>query len=168
MDDKTLARFWAKVDKNGPIPSHMPHLGRCWIWIGNLISGTGYGKLCCGGKNRSMHRLSFSLHNNGDSPEVVMHKCDNRACVNPGHLESGTKLLNNRDMVIKGRHRGGATSDQVVKGESHAYAKLTCEIVRAIRREPVSINNQELAVRYGVSRATIRGVRKHITWKHVA
>ena len=26
-------RFWSKVDKNGPIPSHRPELGPCWIWI---------------------------------------------------------------------------------------------------------------------------------------
>jgi len=33
MDDKTIARFWAKVDRNGPTPEHMPHLGACWIWM---------------------------------------------------------------------------------------------------------------------------------------
>jgi|SRR5580658_5854190 hypothetical protein len=24
-------RFWSKVDKNGPVPSHRPELGQCWI-----------------------------------------------------------------------------------------------------------------------------------------
>ncbi len=26
-------RFWAKVDKNGPVPLHALDLGPCWIWI---------------------------------------------------------------------------------------------------------------------------------------
>jgi hypothetical protein len=26
--------FWAKVDKNGPIPAHAPELSECWIWLG--------------------------------------------------------------------------------------------------------------------------------------
>src|ERR1035437_916757 len=25
-------RFWAKVDRNGPVPAHRPELGPCWVW----------------------------------------------------------------------------------------------------------------------------------------
>src|SRR5208282_3495744 len=27
-------RFWAHVDKNGPVPPHRPALGPCWVWTG--------------------------------------------------------------------------------------------------------------------------------------
>src|SRR5690348_8449196 len=28
----SLDRFWAKVDKNGPVPEYRPDLGPCWLW----------------------------------------------------------------------------------------------------------------------------------------
>jgi len=36
-------RFWAKVDKNGPVPAHRPELGPCWIWTAARFK-RGYGK----------------------------------------------------------------------------------------------------------------------------
>ena len=28
------ARFWQKVNKDGPLPAERPELGPCWIWTG--------------------------------------------------------------------------------------------------------------------------------------
>lgn len=30
-------RFWAKVDKNGPMPEGRPDLGPCWLWTAAKI-----------------------------------------------------------------------------------------------------------------------------------
>lgn len=49
------------------------------------------------------HRFAFYI-TNLYFPEVVMHKCDNRICVNPHHLEGGTQKENMKDMVARGRH----------------------------------------------------------------
>jgi HNH endonuclease len=35
---------------------------------------------------------------------VLRHKCDNRMCMNPNHLEPGTVQDNVKDMVSRGRH----------------------------------------------------------------
>jgi hypothetical protein len=36
-------RFWRKVNKNGPLPEARPELGPCWLWIGAVQQGGGYG-----------------------------------------------------------------------------------------------------------------------------
>src|SRR5690349_16006693 len=43
------ARFWDKVDKNGPIPLHRPELGACWLWTAHIAT-SGYGRLGGGGR----------------------------------------------------------------------------------------------------------------------
>jgi hypothetical protein len=54
------------------------------------------------------HRWSWTLAN-GPIPDgmVVMHRCDNPPCVNPGHLSLGTQLENIADRVSKGRSATG-------------------------------------------------------------
>lgn len=98
---------------------HMPLLQRihvqseprengCREWISKK-NQHGYGVCMHEGKRRRAHRLLyFALH--PDTPEhlVVMHTCDNPACVNPEHLVAGTVRDNMLDMHAKGRFGGGA------------------------------------------------------------
>lgn len=96
-------RFWGKVNKDGPAPSHCPELGPCWIWTG-IITIWGYGRIKSGGKMHAAHRVAWVLAY-GDIPDglFVCHKCDNPACVRPEHLFVGTVLDNTRDREAKGR-----------------------------------------------------------------
>ncbi len=91
---RTSQRFWKRVNILTP--------EECWEWQGSL-RGDSYGQLYAQGKHRSAHRFSFFLANYY-YPPVVRHKCDNRICVNPHHLEGGTQTENMKDVVDRGRH----------------------------------------------------------------
>lgn len=80
----------------------------CWNWDRN-INQDGYGIfVSVAFPNETLaHRISFILHTIvpllGDI--CVLHKCDNRKCVNPDHLFLGNKDINNKDRASKGRSK---------------------------------------------------------------
>lgn len=105
IGSKARIRFWSKVDKNGPIHHE---LGQCWVWVGQTVNGYGVMTIC--GTTFYTHRLSY-IEENGSIPAglIVMHKCDNRVCVNPEHLTIGTHQDNTDDREEKGRGLKGRT-----------------------------------------------------------
>lgn len=63
LDEKTLARFWSKVDKRGP--------DECWEWRGKFTNH-GSATLSVGGKELMVTRLMWSLA--GREPEKCVRK----------------------------------------------------------------------------------------------
>lgn len=173
-----MKRFWAKVDKHGPIPENYPELGPCWLWIACVFlpakpaAQHGYGAFSVDGKPRGAHRVSWELAF-GPIPEnlQVLHKCDVRRCVNPAHLFLGTHADNMRDMVKKGRASGPKDPNKfgvppLKLGTGNGNAKLTDDVVRKIRASDASLRS--LARQFGVTHATIARVRRGEGWGHVA
>lgn len=79
----------------------------CWEWTGDL-NQSGYGRFFLNGERMGAHRASYILEN-GSIPNglFILHKCNNRKCVNPAHLVAGTQSENVQDTVRAGRARGG-------------------------------------------------------------
>jgi len=148
-------RFWSHVEKNGPI--HQILGTRCWVWTG--VKQWGYGIISDAGKPWKAHRWSYRYHR-GDLPDnlVVCHKCDNRECVNPGHLFLGTHQDNFDDMKSK---------DRSARGERHRNAKLTDEDVKFIRNYRGDMTRYDLADKFGVKYGAITAVLNRTTWKHL-
>jgi len=126
----------------------------CWQWKAHTDKD-GYGILPGDKKNTRSHRLSYELHI-GEIPKdmIVCHKCDNPGCVNPEHLFVGTPKDNAQDALNKKRH---------YLGEKNGRSKLTFENVQEILIS--KMNGEQLAKRFGVSRATINNVRRGTTWQ---
>lgn len=88
-------RFWAKVDKEGPLPARAPHLGSCFLWTGGLNS-TGYGVFNLDGQPVGAHRAAWILASGVQIPDglVIDHLCGTRHCVRKSHLEPVTQRTN--------------------------------------------------------------------------
>lgn len=86
-------KFWARVSRGEG----------CWFWRGP-VKANGYGYLRVNSFNVYAHRFSYE-RSIGAIPMglLVLHRCDVRSCVNPGHLFLGTARDNTRDMMAKGR-----------------------------------------------------------------
>jgi len=188
---KTLEeRFWAKVDKNGPVPEHCPELGPCWVWTAS-VSTKGYGQIRDEGILRQAHRVSWQMHYGAvQNGLFVLHRCDRPACCNPGHLFLGSNGDNQKDAAAKGRHnmqvhpechpsrkhpeclaRGsgnGANThpERRPAGERHGCAKLSSADVNAIRcLGGGTRSTSSIAEEYGVSHKTIRLILGGETWR---
>jgi DNA-binding transcriptional regulator YiaG len=103
-----------------------------------------------------VHRLTLD----SIADQVVRHDCDNPACINPEHLSLGTQADNIADAIARGRAR-----HRTPEGTEHHAAKLTDEVVRAIRQSTDSA--RVAAERFGVSRGTVKDVRRRRTWRHI-
>jgi hypothetical protein len=147
-------KFWEHVDKTIPTA--------CWIWKGGY-SGSGYGSLALDGRNGlRAHRVAWEL-TNGDIPTglCVLHRCDNKKCVNPAHLFLGTFDDNNKDRAAKGR--SGATGCHF---EAHPMAKLNWIMVKQIRElRELGFTMASLAQNYGVTPSTIYYIVHNKIWK---
>lgn len=174
----TNSRFWAKVNKNGPVPVHRPELGQCWLWTGRPRAD-GYGRFGSQNNGRSAllaHRAAY-LFTYGVIPDgaFICHHCDNRGCVRPSHLFTGNQLDNMQDAASKGRMASGARHNSkanpatVLRGEKHGSHKLTETQVRQIRAEYAigDTSERKLAKAHAVTRGAIRRVLDGTSWLHV-
>jgi len=131
----------------------------CWEWS-LKVRPNGYARMTFMGKSWYAHRLSYfafvgPIGNGLD----VCHQCDNRKCVNPSHLFTGTRKENMQDAVSK---------DRQAKGEDLPQSRIKdadkSELMERIRSGELYKN---IAKDYGVTRHSIgafaikNNIRRH-------
>lgn len=171
--------FWPRITKTET----------CWLWVGPA-DPDGYGRVQFG-KDRIVlaHRLAYELASGEalSSSDIIGHTCDTPSCTRNdeqgvyevegviiprfGHLFKGTTADNNKDAAAKGRtargvrHKTALYPETILRGADHPNAKVTAEIVRAIRAS--SESGPVLATRFGINRATVNRIRRGEAWGHL-
>jgi DNA-binding transcriptional regulator YiaG len=154
-------RFLSKIEKTDT----------CWNWTAGLFTN-GYGQFNINNYPILSHRFAYELWVN-PIPDglVVRHKCDNRKCVNPNHLETGTQQDNMDDKVKRNRQSKGekhSNAFQRAKGEQHGSSKLSEDEIKEIRiLLGFDISQRKLAKIYDISQPHICAINRNKFWKHI-
>ena len=152
IEDIALRKRWRRTLDRLSIPE--PNSG-CFLWFGALRC-SGYGYVMLEGRGVGVHRLSYCLcHGEVPKDAHVLHRCDNRVCINPDHLTLGNNADNVADRVRRGRSANFA-------GERHPQIKLTRQKVEAIRQTTGS--NVEVAAKFGITPAYVSQIRRRKIW----
>ncbi len=128
------------------------------------INKNGYGQLniSVNGKWKSItaHRNKW-IDVYGSIPEgmQVLHRCDNRKCININHLFLGTNADNVRDKISKGRQIRGTQMKQTSLSEEDVM------LIRFLYQQGNSTRTLEQW--FPVKKSSIHKIVSNKTWTHV-
>lgn len=144
-------RFYLHINEDGPI--EYPHLGPCHEWKAKGHTFWAMGK--CWEASRYAWFMNF-----GEIPKGVnvLHRCDNRKCVNLKHLYLGTQKQNIADMISRGR----AAWVRGARSPNSRISEAQVRLVRQLVGRPAYPD--ELAVLLDVEVETIKRVLRNQTY----
>lgn len=105
--EERWARYYSRINKDGPVCSTPDAEGRCWLWTGMTsggygVSGTHFGK------EQYTHRIALikKLGRWIEKGKFALHICHAaKSCCNPDHLYEGTRSENMRDAARAGKKK---------------------------------------------------------------
>jgi len=131
----------------------------CWNCISHRPNNNGYPYYGVGGRSFPVYRLIYEeCFGFLTESLIVRHKCDNRMCINPEHLEPGTRRDNIADMVSRGRSTFGT---------KNPHAKLSEADVATIRSLAGTRTGASLARQFNVSEMCIYSIKYRLKWRHL-
>lgn len=162
-------RFWAKVDKDGPVPESYPEFGNCWLWAGGKFQN-GYGRFRLLSHEIGAHKAAF-LAAGGDLTGGLRtcHTCDTRGCVR--NDSEGVYVVNGVARIRRGHLFGGTAKDNSrdAAKKDRLWKKYDEQFVRAILSDWASGRGTQrtIAARYGLNPGTVNGLLSGGVWGHL-
>lgn len=129
------------------------------------IGTSGYGMIWFDKHSERTHRASW-IAKHGPIPDGmhVLHKCDNRKCINTDHLFLGTNADNVADKVSKQRQ----SRDGAPKGSGNGNTNLTEDDVLMIKHYIKRGDTyRAISMLYDVTVGTICNIKKGRSWSHL-
>lgn len=158
FDAVAVAKFFSRVNKNGPIPKE--GFSPCWIWTG-CMHKSGHGQTQFQGMGvQYTHRLSWQIANGNIPPGMcVCHTCDVPACCNPRHMFLGTRSDNMRDMWAKARGVHNDNAARCLESRRRQLAMSDSEIVATVI-EPFAAGEsvKSICAATGLGPQSVRGL----------
>lgn len=133
----------------------------CWEWVGRRgPEGYGVASRMFGRAHITASRAAwFFKHGQLPVDVCVLHRCDNRACVRPSHLFTGSQADNMADKKAKGRQ---------LKGQDNPRAKLKdSDVLEIARRLDSGEKVSAIAAVYPVTPSVVSSIKKRRSWKHL-
>lgn len=130
MARDAVARFWEKVDTQGPV---WPVGGSsCWMWKA-VKKADGYGVFTPKtGTKVLAHRFSYELVYGPITPGMQLdHLCRTRECVNPLHLEAVTS----RENTLRGTGVSATHARRTHCGNGHEFNETNTYIYPSGKRK---------------------------------
>ncbi|QZE11283.1 HNH endonuclease [Streptomyces phage Forrest] len=149
------ASQWKRVEVSGP--------DDCWIWTGAKTNGYGY--ITVKNKAVRLSRVMLAWVDGiaiPDSGKIVLHSCDNPACVNPFHLSWGSNKDNTADMIAKGRAGW-------LYGQDNPASKLSeKDAIEIHRLRSEGWSQKDIAEEYSINQGQVSKILSGKRWPHLA
>ena len=150
------------------IQSRIPALGKdeCHPWRG-WMGVHGYGGYSLGARfgvaTIVAHRAVWAVANGRDPGALcVLHRCNNKSCVNPAHLYLGTDTDNYVDRVAA---NSNGIAPYIFTRDNAPKRKLSTDDVREIKRLLASgSKHHNVAIAFGISRPHVSRIKRGRQW----
>lgn len=115
----------------------------CWEWIGCVDTSTGYGRFLLDKRYVGAHRVSYELFRSY-IPEGLQidHRCRNRKCVNPDHLE----IVTCRENLMRGIGVAAINIRKTHCPQGHPYDEDNTHSYKGRRKCKQCIREQQRAI----------------------
>ena len=122
----------------------------CIIWTGSITKGYAqFGVKEFG--TRYGHRIAWARANKADpGKQMVLHKCNNKLCINPEHLYLGSHADNTADAL-----------------RDNLFTSRRLTETQALEIRSSTASARSLAIKYNVCASTIKRLRRGETWRHI-